>query len=298
MLFNKKHGIKTDTEHLNISTSEDSEMFLDPSLVYHYRRKDFPNNLHQRSKAFFGTLLDNYVIPKKEEEGVNFLLHLHEPKEYCIGYSNEGKSGKAIGKEKALSIYEAFQKHSFTQSSLTILSDPFSVLLMIEGIGQDNFSDIILNVARDLFCEFTESICLKYAVDTSKFEIEYFNQETLTWQKRYFQLPYDEEGNMLILIPKWLLKGRKDFLSAFNRHVCKRYIWKELLENNDLKKLPESYYRETKKGVFPNVKAILKDYRKDKADFWSFVVKYNSSIQTFLDQLCLDYPDLEESSLN
>ncbi|WP_341227674.1 hypothetical protein [uncultured Arcticibacterium sp.] len=286
------------TEHLNIPLDRDIKVFISPTLIEGERGKSqVSNKLYLRTKAFFSHLVNDFVIPDDEVKGVELLNFLHEPYEYRIGYSNGTYFGKGVGPEKGKSVFNAFKNNSFAQRGVSILSDPLSILLLVDGIGQDNVSDILANVCRDLFCEFTLKQCLKYNVPTSDYTIDYFNLENLSWETKVVQLP-SYRGKEIILLPYWAVSKELKFNLLYNKHVCLKYIWEDIVRTQKVSSIPDRFLIVNKRGeIRPNIGAMMEEYKLSKKEFRLFVLKYQNSISTFRDDVNLKYPALSYQDL-
>ena len=96
------------------------------------------------------------------------------------------------------------------KSGITITDEAHNVLLLVDGIGPDIMFDIISNICKDIFSEFTIKQCEKYKVSLpEKYIIEYFDDISGSWQKKEFNLPCYERKK-IILVPEF--------------HGCKRPV--------------------------------------------------------------------------
>lgn len=291
--LNQHFGILDATaSHLNILLDRDIEVFIDPSLI---KSEGYLNSKIQNRCVSFLTKLNEEFVKKKNEIGaLHFLSKLHEPKEFHIGYCSNSISGKAIGIDKSKLIYNSLVANPLNQIGLSILNDPFNVLLLVEGIGQDNMSDLIANICRDLFSEFTQQQCLKYNIPVFATEIQYFDEKSLNWVSKNVHLPA-YLGEEVIFIPDWMVNKQRAFTTNFNRHVCSKYIWEEYIKDGNLSKSPyflDCIFKKKDGSIKPIIKVIYNKYKKDKKDFYKFVISYNDSIDTFLEKSKLNYPKL------
>lgn len=277
--FNDYFKIKESAEHLNIPLDGDLEAFLCPYKIVNNRQTELPGRVYYRSKAFM-EILNGYIQDKNNSKGLKLLFHLHESKEFHLGYSEKNK-GSAVGKDKAKVIYEALENNDFVRKKITITDEPQNVLLLVAGIGPDNMSDILSNVCKDIFAEFTYNQCIKYNIPTEKFIIEYFNDQSKKWDSKDVLLP-SYQGKGIILIPKILGSPKREYYQMYNRFIAKNHIAIDILNGKKPTTNFERHIRTSKKGIqTPIVKNIMEDFGKPKGELIDFVREYGD--KTLLD---------------
>jgi hypothetical protein len=281
---------------VDIPLTEDLEAFICPFLIVNNIEIAMADEINQQMQSFLKKLNRDFIQTNDKNNGLLFLSNLHEPNEYHLGYSDANK-GKAISKSKAEIIFDALRNNKASRQASSVTNEAQNVLLLVKGIGQDNMSDIIANVCRNLFAEYTEKICLKYSIPTSKKKLQYFNPTTMLWDESDYDLP-TFYGKHIILIPKKLVSGSRAYSILYNWYVAKHYIAVEILnrskpvdnENRFINKLKDG----TKKAI---IKLIVKVYGKSKAELIDFVLKYQGSLLGFQLYAKEHYPELDISSL-
>lgn len=270
--FNDYFKIKEETEHLNIPLTEDIEMFIDPYKIVNNRELKVGGSVYYRGKAFL-EVLNSLIVQNCSREGIELLNHLSESNGYHLGYSKDNK-GKAVGYEKAVNIYNVLANNIFIRQGISVTNEPQNVLLLVKGVGPDNMSDIISNVCKDIFSEFTYQQCLKYNIPMEKFEIEYFDINIRNWSRKTVFLP-TYEGKQIILIPKMLSSVSRAYYRMYNRFIAKNYIAIEILNGKRPTDNYDRYVNIFKNGrQQPIIKNVIEDYGKPKEDLVDFVVEY------------------------
>jgi hypothetical protein len=295
--FNDHFGVHLKkVEYVNILLNSDLELFIDPYNIVNNLDKRIAKKLYLRSKVFLETLNQNYIIPNDRKNGMPFLSHLREANEYGLGYSKNNK-GKGIGKSKAEVVFESLHNNKFAKAGVTITNEAHNVLLLVKGIGQDNMSDTLANVCRDIFAEFTYQQCLKHGIPTYDTIIEYFDVGTKKWTTKIVQLPFYKKH--IILVPKYLINGGRAYTNYYNWFVMSNHLSKDIIQGK-IKIIDDSkYVSELKDG---SKKAILKninrDFKKQKGDLVDFVQKYNTSLIGFQTHMKDNFESIGDEALS
>jgi hypothetical protein len=299
--MNTKHFLQhfnistSDPEFFNIPVTSDVEAFICPFLIANTRERKISDRVFNQLRLFLTKLNREFVQKNERKNGLNFLSHLHEPNEYHLGYS-ETNSGKAISKPRSEVIFEALRNNRFTRQGMSYTNEAHNVLLLVNGIGQDIMSDFIANVCRNIFAEFTETVCAKYGIKTIAIEIDYFDTTTMEWEKRKQQLP-TYQGKSLIIVPKFLVAGGRAYHIFYNRFIANNFIAHDLVNNksiDDESKLVVKLKDGTKKAI---ISEILRVYAKPKQDLIDFVLDYRGSLEQFLAYAREHYPELDFTGL-
>ena len=287
---------QSSVEYINIFLNSDLELFIDPYNIVNNLDKRIAKRIYFRSKAFLETLNQNFIIPNDRKNGLPFLSHLKEANEYCLGYSKSNK-GKGIGKSKAEVVFDSLHNNKFAKAGVTITNEAHNVLLLVKGIGQDNMSDTLANVCRDIFAEFTYQQCLKYSIPTSSTKIEYFDAVTKKWTSKEVLLPFYKKH--IILVPKYLINGGRAYTNYYNWFVMSNHISKDIIQGKIKITDDSMYVSELKNG---SKKAILKninrDFKKHKDELVDFAQKYDSSLLGFQIHMKENFDSIDDDSLS
>lgn len=295
--FNKHFGIKNNTtEHLNILMENDLEAFIDPYLIANNLDNMIAKKMYIRSKSFLETLNRTFIIPNDRKKGLNFLSHLGEANEYHLGYSHNNK-GKGIGSTKAEIIFDSLRANKLVKAGITVTNEAHNVLLLVKGIGQDNMSDTLANVCRDILAEFTFQQCLKYGIKVAEAQTEYYEHFSKKWVTKKVMLPY-YKGKYIILVPQFLTSGQRIYTNHYNWFISSNYLSRDILEGNIDTDGNDNFINElkdgTKKGIIKN---INNHFRKPKHKLIEFVKSYSGSLIDFQDYVKSHYPSIDIDKL-
>jgi len=296
--FNKHFRIVDDsTEHLNVLLENDLEAFIDPYHIANNISNMIAKRLYVRSKSFLETLNRLYIVPGDRKNGLIFLSPLKEANEYRLGYS-ERNMGKGIGPTKAEVVFDSLSANKFAKAGITVTNEAHNVLLLVKGIGQDNMSDTLANVCRDIFAEFTLQQCMKYNIPVSIVEIEFYDHSSRTWDKKQVKLP-KYKGKHIILVPQFLTSGQRIYQNHYNWFISSNYLSKDILDGKIVLDNTGEFITELKDG---SKKAIIKNinnyFRKPKDHLIDFVKSYNGSLLDFQDYVKLNYPSVDFEKLS
>ena len=295
--FNEHFGItEKKTEHLNILMDNDLEAFIDPYHIANNLNVMIAKKMYLRSKSFLETLNRTYIVPDDRRNGLKFLSHLHEANEYHLGYSHNNK-GKGIGLTKAEVVFDSLSANKFAKAGVSVTNEAHNVLLLVKGIGQDNMSDTLANVCRDILAEFTLTQCIKYGIKVYETKIEYYDHSTEKWVTKKVSLP-KYKGKHIILVPQFLSSGQRIYTNRYNWFISSNYISKEILNGTIKLDANGKFINKLKDGTEkPIIKNINNHFRKPKDKLIEFVKSYNGSLLDFQDYCKLNYPSIDLEKL-
>ncbi|RYE58489.1 MAG: hypothetical protein EOP48_03430 [Sphingobacteriales bacterium] len=277
-----------DIEFLDIPVDHNEiQAFVCPFLIEGNKSDSVVLKLSRRITAFLTTLNSTYIKTNDFRNGIPFLNHLHEPNEYHLGYSVNNK-GKAVSRSKSEDIFNFLRNNKFAKQGFSITNQAHNVLLLVDGIGQDIMSDILCNVGRDIFAEFTNKVCKKYLIPTQPTIIEFYDESTSQWQTKTVELPH--YGKSIILVPTKILSGGRAYTNRYNWFIASNYMSKIVL---NLQTPPAKTVQQLKDGTKKaTIKEIYKRYKKPKKDLIDFVLEYPNSLDEFIEHAKLNYPEL------
>ena len=295
--FNEHFGITEEkTEHLNILMENDLEAFIDPYHIANNLNIMIAKRMYLRSKSFLETLNRTFIVPNDRRNGLKFLSHLHEANEYHLGYSHNNK-GKGIGPTKADVVFDSLSANKFAKAGVSVTNEAHNVLLLVKGIGQDNMSDTLANVCRDILAEFTLQQCIKYGVKVFETKIEYYDHSTEKWMAKKVSLP-KYKGKHIILVPQFLTSGQRIYTNRYNWFISSNFISKEILNGTIKIDANGKFINKLKDGTKkPIIKNINNHFRKPKDKLIDFVRSYNGSLIDFQDYVKLNYPSIDLEKL-
>lgn len=293
--FNEHFLVPNSAEHLNILLDNDIEAFIDPYLASNSLDNPIAKEIFERSKRFLEILHRDYISLNRKHQAIIFLSHLREANEYHLGYSEDNK-GKGVGPTKAKLIFDSLMQNEFATGQTTITHAPHHVLLLVAGIGQDNMSDILANVCRDIFSKFTFNQCLKFNIPTHDVRIEYFDETQMSWNQKLVKLPI-YEGKPIILVPSSISSGERIYHNHYNWYVSSKHISADILSGR-INTITDRYILTSSSGARKAIiKNINEDFKKAKKDLGEHVKKYNGSLLGFQDHAKSHYPPLANDKL-
>ncbi|HFK5570859.1 TPA: hypothetical protein ACG0AO_002676 [Elizabethkingia meningoseptica] len=289
---------KRNIDFVDIPLGEDLEAFICPFLIENNKLGNpIALEVYERVHQFLIRLNRDFIKPNKRAEGIEFLSHLHEPNEYHLGYSGRNK-GKAVSDIRAEVIYDALRNNILAKQNVAITNEAHFVLLLVKGIGQDIMSDIIANVCRDIFANFTLHICNKHNVDIVSVVIEFYNAITKKWETKTVYLP-DFAGKPLILLPKYIISGGRAYANLYNWFIARNYLSLEILNGKESLSPDSEFISRLKDGTKKAiVKRIYQAYKKPKNELIEFVKRFKGSLDEFVWYAKEHYPELDLDNLN
>lgn len=296
--FNQHFGVTSkSTRHIDVLMNSDLELFIDPYKIANNLDKGIARRLYRRSKAFLKHLNTHYIMTNDRVNGLKFLSHLHEANEYRFGYSKKNK-GKGIGKTKAEVVFESLHNNRFARAGVSITNEAHNVLLLVKGIGQDNMSDTLANICRDIFAEFTHQECVKHGIDVHPSLIEYYDADSKKWKNKKVELPF-YKGQHIILVPKFLTNGGRIYCNFYNWFISSNYLSKDILNGKIKIGDPSKFIHELKNGnKKPIIKNINNHFRKPKQDLIDFAKEYQDSLLKFQLYVKEHFPDLTDEEID
>lgn len=204
-------GDQSQAEWFDPFLNLDTELFVDPFLIYGNERDEF-TGAHDEIIAFF-----RYIFEQIAESGgvatsapyhraVNNLT-FREVEEACLGLTARGTAGAGSGLDLAKQIARAIWLA--IQNGAEHLSHFEEVQIFGYGIGPDRISDATLRMILYRFAKYTERIVADLGVTVD--EIEYprsrFDCEKRLWLADSFRLPRNpHNGKPIFLVPKRYLR--------------------------------------------------------------------------------------------
>jgi len=286
---------------VDISLVCDIPLFVDPMLIFNSQKPEY-KILHDSIISYF------HFLSVKSSEGVQqkdleAWFRFPEIPNNWFGYSLTGNKGSALGKNFAefLSSQIGF---IIQESDITKDKHIEKALLIYDGSGKDNISDLTVNLIKGYLLEYTEKFALKF-IDSKKcfkFPVDkaYFNYDTESFVTKEYTLPFiqNEKGNIeyVLLTPIDIL--RKDEPTISRRNFIKNHDKiRESISNEALKTIVNNYINlavtRYEKKQRANKKTISKRTIKkiEKDEFLSMVNSYPELYDYYI-KLCEDNPNL------
>lgn len=221
-------------EYVNVLLETDTLLFLDPNKIKKVKTKLFNKELAEsKIMAYFLNVNRLYKEGKKD---LAFCLIdcSKEINATRLGYS----SGKPFGKGASAEILDEVFSNIQTLGNLdaSLLRQPCLIPLFVQNFGADRFSDLITNIICKELSEFTYNACKKYGIQdkTKDFKLDgFYDIDEQQWKPITVRLPYDDEGNPIILVPKEMTVSQYDF--TVNEYIGKVILVQKQMEHLDKK---------------------------------------------------------------
>lgn len=192
---------------LNISLVSDLPLFLDPFLLF--ESKDGKYDYLKDEVINYFSMLNDINTP------VNLCRFPEVPNNW-LGFCVYGCMGKGLSLSFALNLKENIH-HMFSDDFIHI----GKLSLIKANLGTDNISDMIVNILKGFFLEYTEKYAKKYLLNSDKaknisVKNAVFNYGKKRWEDKEYYLPYISKENsesFIILTPKDLLSKNKAWIN-------------------------------------------------------------------------------------
>lgn len=271
-----------DLDFFDANLEYDSRLFIDPFLL-RISKIEEERMLFGRFGDFFRYVYDQSINIRTDTQEYNNLLELldfSEPKELCLGYTEDSSDGSSPGKSFAHILIKFFLNSSARRlvKEDNLYPDkkfnPVTIEIFTRKLGMDGLSDISANLIMDYLINYTQKQCKKLeiptkenmAVDADGFN---FDPNEMEWKKGgHYKLPENplRLGKAIIFVPKRLL--RASALERANEYMVNKVIG--ILNNNiDLcKKFSKLLEKEVDKF---NVEDIRKVMLEDESIFKKYL---------------------------
>lgn len=266
-----------EVDFVDVDTHEDIKLFVDPKAL-RLLQTEWGDHCTHLIQHFFQTILD-LMRNNNHTEAKILLSHLREPNETHLGLSKAQSRGRGLGKNSARYVWESLKTSEAVRTGL--LEDLEDTILMIEGIGPDIVSDIIINIIRSQLIEYTNHICNEYNIPLihNVRSGPLWETSICNWNEKYVDLPMADHKR-IILVPKSIvrIKMSYDYKDYYNNYILEELCSNELIANSELvkllkngksivtkKSLKEKYGTSKKIGIQETLKnpTILDNFRKD-----------------------------------
>lgn len=256
---------------LDVILDRDSLFFIDPLLARHCTVKEFANADVDITKYFSNIIvLLNYFINNKNQVFFNTAdekLTFKEIKGTCLGYTQYGTDGNAIGpeiREKILTTLVDLIKAGETDPVVFELIGIFQ-----KGVGCDRISDLLTYILEDNIFQYSHNIF-------SNFEKIKKN----SFKNNKYLLPINQFNNSpVLLLPKTILRPLpiafdfEDIDRVCQENTSVRSIINKYLGNiltNYRKKLNKKELYSLFMSNIPFRESLIKGYKKASTDIYNF----------------------------
>ncbi|TAG25869.1 MAG: hypothetical protein EAZ37_11445 [Burkholderiales bacterium] len=204
----------------------DLRLYLDPYLFYRSKNEDF-QSVHAMLHEFFETAISE--LRKGNDQIAKRMLMFPEVKEIMLGHSVGTHSGRGSGAQRGAILFNELIANSEIQKNG--IKHIAEMQLMIEGVGPDLISDMVANIAKPFFIDYTQRQCAIYGIPMEKgICLEHiFDWERKVWDDQHLELPVNPLNMQpILLVPKTVVRRfiTMDYRDFWQRTY--RYMLREM----------------------------------------------------------------------
>lgn len=190
---------------------EDTPLYVDPFLVFEDQDEPFVG-AHASVTAFFATAAALVTRSGGSRSSPYWtkalrLMTFPEPKEFALGLSMGSPNGSGTGTELASQMTEALDvMRSAVQRGVDYV-DVFA--LFVPGLGVDRISDMLCNILKSRFIDYTQQVCAQAGVVTKPVQVRKasWSATTARWSDARVMLPRSPvTGGAVLLTPERFLQ--------------------------------------------------------------------------------------------
>lgn len=200
-----------DIDFVDITTDEDTELFIDPCLIE--RGRDYLSREAAKTVADFA---DQMYADMRTSRWHNSSVfdEAHEVNETKLGYGN-GSNGKGKTPEGMRDSLNDLCDLAYEIPTITCIQD---IPVFVQDFAEDCMSDLLTNILRRILSQFTADQMQRYGVEPDGYhEIRSWDREEHDWV--WSQEPFWRVGRQkILLVPKWWV--RKNFLFKAHQYLC------------------------------------------------------------------------------
>lgn len=288
--FFNLNKLQSELEFLDVRLDTDVKLYIDPSS-FALLDNNWGRECTKLIRDYFQKVI-NYIKQGNKNKSLELLSGLREPNEIHLGSSKGYSTGKGLGNSRANKLYDSLSTSKAVSTGLLV--DLEQTAFMIDGIGPDMISDTVANIIRKKLIEFTQMMCKKYDIQTSKVNSGLIlDLDKECWENTKVDLPgaKSPKGNYekLLLIPKELVRRTPGYEARkFNNDniipiIIKRDFSKGLgqLVNGSLKPYTKEMIKKRQRGQ--SIKSINRDFLMENPEVLSEYMKPRPSLSRMSD---------------
>lgn len=189
----------------------DTKLFVDPFLIFQETDSSW-EGAHQQLINHFNVCFKLIAEGNRDPRTVAYkkaiaLLQFPEPREFCLGYTEQGTSGAGGGIGYARMIAAAMED-AITRG-LEHLKHFEELGVLNEGIGPDRISDLTCNILRGRFIEYTQAVAARHGLPVRRVNMggAAFDPLRIAWRSAVVELPINPSTRRpVLLVPRRFLR--------------------------------------------------------------------------------------------
>lgn len=189
----------------------DTKLFVDPFLIFQDQGAEWAD-AHDQLIEHFNICFRLIAQGNRDPKSVPYkkalaLLHFPEPREFCLGYTEQGTRGAGGGLGYARLIAGAMED-AITRG-LQDLRHFEELGVLNEGIGPDRISDLTCNVLRSRFLGYTTEVAIRHDLPTSSVKVggAAYDPQRVAWRSEVADLPINPANDRpVLLVPQRFLR--------------------------------------------------------------------------------------------
>ncbi|MBR6253001.1 MAG: hypothetical protein IKR04_04090 [Clostridia bacterium] len=259
-----------EADFVNVELKNDNKIFVDPFLIS-IEESSFSKMAANSIRDYFKALLKSARDGNKRMSKA-LLENLHERNETRTGYSVAKPKGIGFAGDAGEDLFNNIIKSKAMKTNM--ISDIFDCSIMVDRVGADKISDLIINIIFLQLIEYTQKQCRKNRIPLSPVVLRYkiWNYKTFSWEKVVVELPLDEDDNPIVFLPKEIASDKMfyDYQRVYNTLMIPFYEQVEIQDaSSGLVKILKSGKRKVLK------KDLRAKYPCTKAEVVKFVQENN-----------------------
>jgi hypothetical protein len=141
-------------DFVDVDIRGDIKLFVDPKGL-RLLPSQWGSECVSLIQDFFRTVM-RFIRDNRDAAAKVLLASLHEPNEVRLGLSRDKAKGRALGDHSALDVWDSLRQSEAARTGL--LEDLEDTILLVEGVGPDIVSDIIVNIIREPLINYTAAM--------------------------------------------------------------------------------------------------------------------------------------------
>ncbi|WP_054637856.1 hypothetical protein [Thalassobacillus sp. C254] len=194
--FNLQGRSQADFEFVNLLTTTDNKLFIDPTRMRAERRFQL---WAEKVDRFHHTVFELYRNGN-QIEAKELFINSGESNEIFLGYSQGLPGGTGNSEDSLAQVYDYIEEQGLYDDRL--IENAEDLMLFIPNFGPDHLSDFIASVIKSELVDFTIEQADQHNMPRDlEFTFSYWDIDSQEWNERTERIP-QVDGRPLVLLPK------------------------------------------------------------------------------------------------